>query len=140
MPRWARFLSCSFTGLLLSLTGFLLTAYGQEQAPRFWSSLQEFLTTQEFWSLVWLFALLTALGLVLSRVLVKLWGLGATLAGFLTGGALAFCYVAFLLAGLLSQWGGWAASWPRIWPEAGYLALPFAVGVGLSGWLYERLA
>ncbi|MFZ5816661.1 MAG: hypothetical protein ACOY93_15430, partial [Bacillota bacterium] len=75
MPRWARFLSCSFSGLLLALTGLLLAAYGQERSPRFWAGLQEFLTTPEFWSLVWLFALLVALSLVGGRVLARLWGL-----------------------------------------------------------------
>lgn len=139
MPRWARLLSCSFTGLLLSLTGFLVAAYAQEPLPRFWSGLQEFLTTPAFWSLVWLFTLLTVMGLLVSRALVNLWGLPASFAGFLTGGALALCYVAFLLAGLMPAWGGWAASWHRLWPEAGYLALPFALGGTFANWLYERL-
>lgn len=139
MPRWARFLSCTITGLLMSLVGIVLTAYAQERIPRFWSSLQEYLVTPEFWSLVWLFALLSAVGLVMSRVVCNLSGLPASFAGFLTGGAVAFCYVAFLLAGHLPEWGGWAAAWPRIWPAAGYLALPFAVGGGAANWLWERL-
>lgn len=139
MPRWARFLSCGFTGLLLSLTGFVLAAYSQEGAPRFWSGMQEFLTTPEFWSLVWLFALITAGGLLVGRLLVNLWGVAASLAGVVSGLALALCYVAFLLASQLPDWGGWGAALTRIWPAAGWFALPFALSGGFAGWLWERL-
>jgi hypothetical protein len=139
MPRWARFLSCSLTGLLLSLSGFLLAACAQERTTRFWSGLQAFLTTPEFWSLVWLFALVAALSLLVGRVLVHLWGLPASVGGFLSGGALALCYIAFLLAGQVPEWGGWAAAWPRIWPALGWISLPFALSGSLTNWLWERL-
>lgn len=139
MPRWARFLSCSFTGLLLSLTGFVLAAYAQERTPRFWSGMQEFLTTPEFWSLVWLFALLTATGLLGGRILANLWGLAGSLAGFLSGAALALCYVAFLLATHLPEWGGWRGALPRVWPAAAWVTLPFALSNAFISWLWERL-
>lgn len=139
MPRWARFLSCSLTGLLISLTGFVLAAYGQERATGFWGGMQEFLTTPEFWSLVWLCALIAGAALLLGRIVANLWGWAAGLSGFLAGGALALCYVAFLLASHLDEWGGWRAALPRIWPASAWLSLPFALAGAFATWLWEQL-
>lgn len=139
MPRWARFLACSLTGFLITLSGVLLSAYTVEPLPHFWSGLQEFITTPDFRLLCWLFALLAALGLLLGRIIANLWGWPGAIAGCLAGGGLALCYIAFLLASQLPAWGGWAAAWPRVWPAAGYIILPFALAGALGSWLWERL-
>jgi len=139
MPRWARFLSCTFTALLLSLCGFLLAAYLTEHAPHFWSGLQAFLATADFWSLVLLFGLMAAAGLMSARAVVNLYGLPDPLSGFLAGSAPAVCYVALLLASQLSAWGGWHGAWPRVWPAAVWLILPFALAGAVANWLWARL-
>lgn len=140
MPRWARFLSCTLTGLVLSLVGFLLAAYATERAPYFWSGLRGFLATPQFRDLCLLFGLFAAAALAVGRLLTHLSGLSGIQAGFLAGGMLALCYVAFLLASQVPIWGGWAGAWPRIWPAALWMALPFAVAGAFQNWLWERLA
>jgi len=139
MPRWARFLSCTLTGLLLSLVGFILAAFATERAPHFWSGLRGFIATPEFRDLCLLFGLMAAAALISGRILARLSGLGGSQAGFLAGSILALCYVAFLLASQVPIWGGWAGAWHRIWPAAVWMAMPFALAGALQNWLWERL-
>ncbi len=138
MPRWARFLSCGFTGLLLSLSGFFLAASYLEPRPDFWGRLQEFMTTPPFWALVWQFAGVAAMALLLGRLLVNLHGLWGGTAGFLAGAAMALAYIAFLLSTQVDAWGGLSGAWPRLWPAGGYMALPLALSTGFATWLWDR--
>jgi len=138
MPRWARFLSCTFTGLLLSLPGFLLAAYYHEERSDFWSHLQEFLTTPAFWALVWLFAGVAAATLLLGRLLVNLYDLWSSLAGMIAGATLALAYIAFLLSTQVEAWGGPAALISRLWPAGGLIALPLALAGSFTTWLWDR--
>jgi hypothetical protein len=131
MPRWIRFLSCTFTGLMLSLLGFLATAYWWEGGPSFMQGLLNFLPTSAFWTLVGSFGLVAGIALVGARVLIHLTGMAVGLAGFIAGGSAAAVCAMFLVA---SQ-GGMI----RLWPASAVFALPFALTGVVTTWLWERL-
>lgn len=139
MPRWARFLSCSFTSLIVSLVGFLLAANWYEGGPRFWPQLMDFFSTNAFWSLVWLFALLGAVTLVIARIAVNLYGLPDSVAGLLAGGAIALVYATFLIASHVGDWGGVALGVQRTWVAGALFAVPFATAGAFTTWLWDRL-
>lgn len=140
MPRWARFFSCSLTALLLSVSGLVLSAHYREGGPDFWREVWEYLATPDFRSLLLLCAVLSGCAVLLGRLLGRIYGAAGASAGFLAGGVVAGCYVALLLATRSAEWGGWQASILRAWPDAVWLALPFAVGGGVASWLWDRLA
>jgi len=139
MPRWARFVSCSFTGLLFSLAAFMLTAFWREGRPGFWLSVLDFLATPSFWSLMLLFAIMTGAALLTARALVKLCGLPAGVAGGVAGCVVAGAYVLFLMASHAPDWGGLAAAARRSWIDSALFLLPFTLGGSLTAWLWERL-
>jgi hypothetical protein len=140
MPRWARFLSCSLTGLLLCLIGFLLTAYWWEgNATTYWPLLLNFMAMPDFWSLVSLFGLLCAGALLLGRIAVHLYGMAGAMAGLLCGALVALAYAAFLISLHAADWGGWSPSLQKSWPSAALFALPFALSGAFTTWLWERL-
>ncbi|MGE5676336.1 MAG: hypothetical protein ACM3XM_21035 [Mycobacterium leprae] len=139
MPRWARFLSCAFTGLLLTLLGFLGVAGWWEGRSGYWQSVVSFLSTPAFWSLVLLFSLLVGAGLLLARLGVYLYGAPNLLAGLLAGILPALVYVVFLLAANGRQWGGLGASLLKAWPSALLFVLPFACAGAFTTWLWDRL-
>jgi hypothetical protein len=139
MPRWARFLSCSFTGLLLSLAGFCLAAYWWEGGAGYWRSLLDFAATPDFWYLVLLFGLFAGFTLVAARVAVHTYGFAGGVAGFLAGGTVAAVYVAFLISSHAGDWGGAAVGLARVWPAGGVFAAPFAVAGAVTTWLWDRL-
>lgn len=139
MPRWARFLSCTVTGAVLSFGGVLLAAALAERPQGFWKALQAFAVTPGFWALALLFCGLAAGAVAAARALVALYGLPPAAAGTLGGAALAACYLAALVSGHLHAWGGWEGTLPRLWPAALWMALPFAASGAASGWLWERL-
>ncbi len=140
MPRWARFLSCTITGLLLSLIGFFMVAYWREGGPEFWPNVFDFLATAAFWGLAWLFVILSALTLVLARVGVKIYGLGAAVSGILSGLLVALAYASFLIASHAPDWGGLAASIIKVWPSAVAFSVPLALSGAMTDLLWERLA
>lgn len=139
MPRWARFLSCSFTGLLLSLTGLLVVAYWWEGGAGFWGSLLDFAATQEFWYLVLLLGLFAAVTLVAARAAVHVYGFAGPVAGFLAGGAVAVSYTAFIISTHTADWGGVTPGLHKVWPSGGLLAAAFAVTGSFTAWLWDRL-
>jgi hypothetical protein len=139
MPRWARFLSCSFTGWLLIMVGFIMSAYWFEGGATYWESLLAFLTTPGFYGLVLLFALMAAIMLVVSRIAVNLYGFGDALAGGLSGALMAVVYAAFLIANYQQDWGGLAIALQRAWPAAFAFAAPFALSGAFTTWLWDRL-
>lgn len=139
MPRWARFLSCSFTGLLLTLCGFFLAAHWFEGRPGYWRGLLDYLTTPAFWSLVLLFGLLSGVGLIIARVAVNLYGLPDAVAGLVSGALVAVVYAAFLLAAHAPEWGGTAVGLHKAWPAGAVFALPFALAGAFTTWLWDRL-
>lgn len=139
MPRWARFLSCTFTGLLLSVAGVLVAAYWYEGGGRFWVDLFDFFATPAFWSLIWLFVLLAAFSLLAGRVFVAIYGMADGVAGLLGGGLVAMAYASFLVASQAPDWGGFAASLGKAWPASLYFAAPFALAGGVTTWLWDRL-
>lgn len=139
MPRWARFLSCTVTGTLLSCGGVLLAAAAAERSPGFWRAFQAFAVTPAFWGMLLLFGALSAGVVAAGRALVHLYGLPAETAGATGGAALAACYLAALVSGHLQAWGGWEGTLPRLWPAALWLALPFAASGAAAGWLWNRL-
>jgi hypothetical protein len=131
MPRWIRFLSCTFTGLMLSLFGFLAIAYWWEGGPSFMQGLLNFLPTSAFWTLVASFGLVAAVALVGARVLIHMTDMAVGLAGFIAGGSVAAVCASFLAA---SQ-GGMI----KLWPTGLVFALPFALTGVVTTWLWERL-
>lgn len=131
MPRWARFLSCSFTGLVFSLVGFLLTAYWWEGGGQFWKNLFDFVPTSGFWYLVLLFGLFAMATLLGARLVVNFTNLSVGLAGLLVGGVIACTYGLFLAAG--------HAGSVKFWPAGLVFALPFALAGALTTWMWERL-
>lgn len=139
MPRWARFLSCVVTGLLLALPGFLTAAWWREGGPDFWRDLMDFMGTTGFWSLVWLFVLLSALTVLLGRITANLYGVSGGLAGLLAGAVLALAYAAFLVAAHAPEWGGLAGSLQKSWPSAPLFAAPVGLAGAFTGWLWDRL-
>ncbi|HEY3368488.1 MAG TPA: hypothetical protein VGK74_25820 [Symbiobacteriaceae bacterium] len=139
MPRWARFLSCSFTGLLLSLLGFLLAAHWWEGGASFWAGLLDFVAAPAFWYLVSLFALLSGVGLILARVIVHLYELPDPVAGLMAGALVATIYVAFLLAAHAADWGGLAPGIHKVWPAGAVFAVPFGLSGAFTTWLWDRL-
>lgn len=139
MPRWARFLSCSFTGLLLSLAGFFVAAYWFEGGPRFWVELFESFSTLAFWSLVWLFALLAAITLLLARIGVNLYGWPDGLSGLVSGGLVSLAYVSFLVSSHSADWGGVALGIQRAWPAGAVFAAPLGFAGAFIAWLWDRL-
>lgn len=139
MPRWARFLSCSFTCLLLTLTGFLLAAYWWEGGQSFWSRVMEFLATTEFLYLSLLFGCFSALILIAARLLANLCGVPGPLAGLLAGAAVSLIYIAFILSAHAATWGGFAPALLRLWPSMAPFAAPFALAGAITTWLWERL-
>mgnify|MGYP001263529815 FL=1 len=139
MPRWARFLSCTVTGALLSLGGVLLAAAAAERPPEYWRALQAFAVTPAFLGLVLFFVLLAAGTVATARALAGLYGLPAAAAGVIGGTVLAACYMAVLVSAHLPAWGGWEGTLPRLWPSALWVAAPFAASGAAAGWLWERL-
>jgi hypothetical protein len=139
MPRWVRFLSCSFTGLLLSLTGLLLVAYWWEGGAGFWRSLPDFATTPDFWHVVLLMGLCAAVTLLMARLAVHVYGFAGPVAGFLAGGAVALAYAAFLVSTHTGEWGGVGPGLHRAWPSGGLLAAAFGVAGAFTTWLWDRL-
>lgn len=139
MPRWARFLSCSLTGLLLCLIGFVLTAYWWEGNANYWPLLFNFMATRDFLYLLSLFGLLSAVALLLGRIAVNLYGMADGLAGLLMGALVALAYTSFLISLHAADWGGWSYSLQKSWPAAVLFALPFAISGAFTTWLWERL-
>lgn len=136
MPRWARFLSCSFTGFLVSLVGLFVAAYLYEGNSAFWQGAINFAGSPAFWSLAGLVGLLMVGALLLARLLVRLYRLTGGLAGLLSGAALALLYATFLVATHAWDWGGFLH---KAWPAALVFALPFALAGGFATWLWDRL-
>lgn len=139
MPRWARFVSCTMTGLLLSLTGFLAVASWWEGGQGYWLQLLGFLGRAEFWSLVWLFTLLSAGSIIGARGVVHLNGLSDGWAGLAAGSAVGLICVAFLVAAHAPDWGGLLASVARTWPDGPLFAAPVALSGAITSWLWARL-
>jgi len=139
MPRWARFLSCSFTGFLLSLVGFVAVAFWYEGGPRFWPQLLDFFSTAAFWSLVWLFALMAAVVLLVARIAVNVYGFHDALAGLVSGGLVAAVYATFLIASHAAEWGGVLLGVRRAWAAGALFAAPFAMAGAFTAWLWDRL-
>lgn len=127
------------TGLLLALPGFLAVAWWREGGPGFWRDLMDFVWTAGFWSLFWLFALLSALTVLLGRVIANLYGISGGTAGLLAGGVLALAYAAFLVAAHAPEWGGLAGSLQKSWPSAPLFATPVGLAGAFTGWLWDRL-
>jgi hypothetical protein len=140
MPRWARFLSCSVTGLLVSLGGLIATARWQDGSSHFWRGLFEFVTTPGFWYLVALLGLIAAATTLFARITVHLSTLSGGAAGLMTGGVTALVYAAFLVAAHAHEWGGAAGALQKAWPDALYLAAPFALSGMVAGHLWDRLS
>ncbi|MDF2630924.1 MAG: hypothetical protein K0R39_4755 [Symbiobacteriaceae bacterium] len=138
MPQWARFLSCSFTGLLVSLIGFFTAAYLFEGTADYWQSLANWLVTPAFWYLAGLFGLLVALALVAARLLVRIYGLTDGTAGLAAGAVVPLIYALFLAATHAGNWGP-GAIWQKTFPAALVFALPFALASGFTAWLWDRL-
>ncbi len=139
MPRWARFLSCTITGSLLTFGSVLAAAAAVERPHAFWRSFQAFAVTPAFWRLLLLFVLLAAGAVAAGRAIVHLYGLPPAAAGAIAGAVLAACYMAALVSGHLPGWGGWEGALPRVWPAALWMALPFTASGAAAGWLWERL-
>lgn len=139
MPRWARFLSCTLTGLLISLTSFLMAAYWYEGGGTFWAQVAAFLVTSEFVNLVLLFGFLTAFTVLLGRAAANLYGMAGGAAGFVAGAGVSLAYGAFLISAQSADWGGLMPALQRVWPAVGYFVLPFALGGTVATWLWERL-
>lgn len=139
MPRWVRFLSCTFTGLALSLVGALLAAGWWEGGAGFGPALLNFLSTAAFWYLVGLFGLLAMITLLLGRIAVNLYGLADAVGGVLAGALVALVYGAFLVATHASDWGGMLVALQRSWLPALIFTLPVALSGGFTGWLWQRL-
>jgi len=136
MPRWARFVSCSFTGFLVSLVGLFVAAYLYEGRSNYWQSAISFAGSPVFWYLAGVVGLLMVGALLLARLLVRFYPLPGALAGTLAGSALALLYATFLVATHAREWGGLLH---RVWPAALVLALPFALSGGFAAWLWDRL-
>jgi hypothetical protein len=139
VPRWVRFLSCSFTGLLISLLGFFLAVSWYEGGHNYWRSLVDFAGTSGFWYLTALFGLLVAAGLLIARLAVHFVGLADAVAGMAAGAVPAAMYAVFLVAAHAGDWGGWAVSLQKSWAAAGVFIAPFALGGGFTAWLWHRL-
>lgn len=139
MPRWARFLSCSFTGVLLSLTGFFLVVSWWEGRPGFWQGVIGYLGTAMFWWLAAMFGLLTVVTLLAGRIAVNLYGLAGPAAGLIIGALPALFFATFIIAVHAGDWGGPAGALHRAWPAVGIFAVPFALSGGFINWLWERL-
>lgn len=139
MPRWARFLSCSLTGLLLCLIGFLLTAYWWEGNAGYWQLLLNFMAMTGFWYLVSLFGVLCAAALLLGRIAVNLYGMPDAMGGLIAGALVALVYAVFLISLHAEDWGGWSNSLQKSWPSAALFAMPFALTGAFTTWLWERL-
>ncbi|HEY8347752.1 MAG TPA: hypothetical protein VIL07_10875 [Symbiobacteriaceae bacterium] len=138
MPRWARFLSCSFTALVLSLSGFLLTAYWYEGGDGYWRSLLSFMAEPGFWNVVSFFALMAVLTLLAARAAVHLSRLPSPVAGALAGGLVVLIGITVILSMHADHWGGLAGGLRRAWPAAAPFALPFVLSGGLVNWLWDR--
>lgn len=139
MPRWVRFLSCSLTGLLVSLTGFLLTAWWWEGGPRYWAQVMDFIPTGAFLGLVTLFGVVVVVTLVLARLMVGVYDLGGAFAGLLSGLLVALAYAVFLVSSHLENWGGLLLGVRKAWPDAAVFGLPFAFAGAVVTWLWDRL-
>jgi len=139
MPRWARFLSCTLTGLLCSVVGFLVVADWVERKPNFWAEVVNFLGTTEFLSLILLFLCLTAMTMFVGRAGVNYYGIAGGPAGFLAGGLIAMAYGAFLVSTYAADWGGLTIALQKVWPAAALFVLPFAVSGAIANWLWDRL-
>lgn len=139
MPRWARFLSCSFTALVTSLCGVLLTAYWYEGGRGYWRNLFSFMAEPGFWSLVLLFAFLSAAVLLAARLGVHLYRMGSASAGALAGALVALVCVTVLFSIYADGWGGFAGGVRRVWPAGGLFALPLMLSGGLVNWLWDRM-
>ncbi|HYG57369.1 MAG TPA: hypothetical protein VD902_04820 [Symbiobacteriaceae bacterium] len=139
MPRWARFLSCSFTGLLLAVVGFLVAAYWWEGDARYWQAAVDFAASPAFWYLTAVFALLMAVSLVVARLAVRLYRMPSVPAGVLSGALVALGYTLFLVSTHADTWGGVLPGLYKLWPAAAVFAAPFALSAGFTAWLWERL-
>lgn len=139
MPRGIRFLSCSFTGLLISLLGFLMAAYWYEGGRDYWQAAIDFTATAGFWYLAGLFALLGAVALIGARLAVYLVGLADAVAGICAGAAVAFVYAFFLITSHAQAWGGLAIALQKSWAPALAFTAPFALSGGFTAWLWHRL-
>lgn len=139
MPRWARFLSCSFTGLLLSLAGVVLIAYWWEGGSTYWRALIDFIPTVGFWYLAALFGLLSMLTVLAARVLVRSYDLEGSAAGLFAGAVIGAAYAAFLVATHAADWGGMSVSLQKTWRAGLLFMVPWAATGALTAWLWERL-
>jgi hypothetical protein len=139
MPHWVRLLSCSVTGLVFSLTGFLVAAAATEGGAGFWQNTADFAGTAAFWQLVWIFAAMVVAALLVARVTKHLYGVAGPGAGLMAGGAVALIYSWFVLAAHARDWGGLALSLQKAWPDAGLFILPFALSGAFTSWLWDRL-
>jgi hypothetical protein len=139
MPRWARFLSCTFTGLLIAFIGLLQTAYWYEGSEGYWYRLLGFVTTSAFWYLAALFGLLASGGLLLGRLAVNIYMAPPAFAGLCAGALVAAAYALFLISSHAPQWGGVASGLQKSWPAALYFLAPFAGAGAFTTWLWDRL-
>jgi len=139
MPRWARFLSCSFTAFLISLIGFLLVAYWYEGGEGYFRALLAFAAEPGFWYLVFVFALMAAAALATGRLGVHLYRLGSPAAGALAGGLVALVCTTVIFSMHARAWGGFIPGVQRLWPSAALFALPLMLSGALVNWLWDRL-
>ena len=139
MPRWARFLSCSFTGLFLALAGLFAAAGLTEGGNGFWQAAFDFAGTPAFWTLVWTFAAISMGALLVARLTVHVYRLAGPVAGLLAGGLVALVYTLFLIASQAGHWGGFALALQKSWNAAGLLLLAFGVAGAFTNWLWDRL-
>jgi hypothetical protein len=139
MPRWARFLSCSFTGLVIATAGFFFTAWWREGGPGFWQATIDFMATSGFWYLAGLFGALVAVGLLLARVAAAAYGSQGPVLGILSGAAVALVYSFFLVSAHAPGWGGLWLGLQRSWGSMAIFAAPFALAGGSVTWLWERM-
>jgi hypothetical protein len=139
MPRWARFVSCTVTGLLVALAGFALAGYWWEGGAGFWQSWLDFMATPAFRGLVLRFGLLLAAGLLLARLWVHYYPTTGSMAGLITGGLTGLAYALALTVTYAGRWGGLAAGLQKSWPAMLLFGLAFGLGGSVSGWLWERL-
>jgi hypothetical protein len=139
MPRWARFVSCSFTGLLIAMVGFFFAAWWREGGPGYWQAVIEFVATPAFWYLAGLFGAMAGISLLLARAGANVYGTKGPVPGFLAGAAVALAYSFFLISAHAADWGGFALALQRSWLSVLLLTLPVALAGGFVSWLWDRL-